>query len=78
MQGRMSYITVRFVADETNVLFDRDGKVAHGNPDRVTETIDIWTFGRDVKSRSPAWLVYETRDENAAGQDHKTVPDAQI
>jgi predicted lipid-binding transport protein (Tim44 family) len=61
-EGRMAYVTVQFVADETNVLRDADGKLLSGHPDRVTETIDIWTFGRDLRSRDPAWLVYETRE----------------
>lgn len=65
--GRMAYITVRFIADETNVLRDRDGKPISGHPDRVTETNDIWTFGRDLRGRDPAWLVYETREGAEAG-----------
>lgn len=76
LKGRDAYITVRFVADETNVLRDRSGALLAGHPDRVTETIDIWTFTRSVKSRDPAWLVHETRDEDATGQAHKTVPDS--
>lgn len=63
--GRMGYVTVRFIADETNVLRDRDGKFLSGHPDRVTETNDIWTFGRDLRGRDPAWLVYETREGTA-------------
>lgn len=75
LQNRMAYITVKFVADETNILRNSDGEVTKGHPDYVSETIDIWTFGRDIKSKSPAWLLYETRDEDAADSDHKTVPD---
>ena len=76
LDRRMAYITVRFVADETNLVFDADGRVISGNQDRITETIDIWTFGRDIRSRMPAWLLCETRDQDAAGHDHKTVPDS--
>lgn len=76
VQKRMAYITVRFVSDETNIMRDTDGNVVAGNPDRVSETVDIWTFGRDLRSRSPAWLLYETRDEDARDSDHKTVPDS--
>ncbi len=77
MKDRMAFITIRFIADETRVVRDDKGEVIEGNPDRVAETIDIWTFGRDVRSRSPAWVLYETRDEDAADQDHKTVPDSE-
>jgi len=76
LERRDAFITVRFVADETNVLRDSTDMLLHGNPDRITETIDIWTFVRDTKSREPGWLLIETSDEDAAQQDHKTVPDA--
>lgn len=76
IKDKMAYITIRFVADETRVLRDKDGDLIYGNPDRVSETIDIWTFGRAIKSRNPAWIVYETRDEDAVDSVHKTVPDA--
>ena len=69
-------ITVRFTADETYVLRGAEGQVKEGNPDRVSETIDIWTFARDVRSRNPAWLVAETRDEDAATGGNIVIPDA--
>jgi predicted lipid-binding transport protein (Tim44 family) len=62
LQGRTAFVTVRFTADETNVLYDREGKILSGNPDRVSETVDVWTFGREVKSRDPSWLLYETKE----------------
>lgn len=73
---RTAFITVRFVADETNLLRDRDGQYLSGHPDRVTETVDIWTFGRDIRARTPEWFLYETRDADAAMSDVKTVPDS--
>lgn len=76
LQKRMAFITVRFTADETSLLRDRDGKLLSGHPDRVTETVDIWTFGRDLRSREPAWLVYETREGTGDQQAGSTVPDA--
>ncbi len=76
LDRRDAFVTVRFVADETNVLRDSTDQVLHGNPERVTETIDVWTFVRDTKSREPGWLLIETNDEDAAQQAVKTVPDA--
>ncbi|MCB9988028.1 MAG: Tim44 domain-containing protein [Rhodospirillales bacterium] len=76
LNNKAASITIRFVADETNILRDKDGVVISGNPERVTETIDIWTFSRDIKSRNPAWLLTATRDEDADSHDHKTVPDS--
>lgn len=67
---RMAYIKIRFTADETCVIRDRDGKITSGNPDRVTEMTDVWTFGRDTRSKDPTWLLYETSDD--VPEDHKT------
>ena len=72
---RMAYIKIRFTADETCVIRDRDGKITSGNPDRITEMTDVWTFGRDTRSKDPTWLLYETSDD--VPEDHKTpVPNA--
>jgi len=76
MERRLAVITVRFVADETSILRDRDEKLLVGHPDRVTETIDIWTFQRDVRSRDPRWLVVETREGEGDEQSNSTVPEA--
>lgn len=76
LKGEMAYISVRFVADETNTLKSEDGAILSGDPDQMRDTIDIWTFGRNINSRDPSWLLYETRDEDAVDEDHKTVPDA--
>lgn len=75
---RDAYITIRFTADETCVIKDKDGRILSGDPDRITEMVDVWTFLRDVKSRDPRWLLCETRDGDIV-EEHKTpVPDASI
>ena len=76
VKDKIAYVTVKFVADETNVLRDKDDKIIFGDPDRVAETIDIWTFNRDTRSKDPSWLLCATRDEDAEGAEDKTVPDA--
>lgn len=76
MRDKMIYLTVRFTADETCVVRDKDGLVLSGHPDHVTEMVDVWTFGRAVGAKDPRWLVYETSDGDIV-EDHKTpVPDA--
>lgn len=74
--GRLALIVTRFIADETCVVRDSDGVILSGDPDRITEMNDIWTFSRLVKNREPIWLLHETRDGDVR-EDHKTpVPDA--
>ncbi|MDB5492525.1 MAG: hypothetical protein JWO78_2374 [Micavibrio sp.] len=66
IKNKTAYITVRFIADETVVTRDRDNNIISGNPDRVTETIDIWTFGKPVNTKDPTWYLIATREEEAS------------
>jgi len=36
------------------------GAVIDGNPDKVTDVTDVWTFARDVTSRDPNWKLVAT------------------
>ena len=60
MRGRTAQITVRFVSQLVSVTRDKDGKVTDGNPDKVTDVTDVWTFARDVTSRDPNWKLVAT------------------
>ncbi len=73
MEGKDAKITVRFVAQENSVTRDEDGNIITGNPDRNTEIIDIWTFGRPVKSKNPTWALVETRGDFEG--DNDLIPD---
>ena len=76
LRDGMAYLKVRFTADETCVIRDKNDVVLSGHPDLVTEMVDIWTFGRLIKAKDPRWLVYETSDGDVA-EEHKTpIPDA--
>jgi len=52
--------TVKFVSDQTNVTRAVDGSVVDGNPERVMEKTDIWTFSRALRSRDPNWTLVAT------------------
>lgn len=60
MEGDTAYVTVKFVTDQINVTLDEAGNVVDGNGDEVTRVTDIWTFGRDTRSRDPNWLLVST------------------
>jgi len=73
LDKKMAYITAKYTADETSVTRDKNGEIITGNPDKTTEMNDIWTFGRDIKSKDPSWLVYETRGDFE--DDNDLIPD---
>lgn len=76
LAGRMAYVTLRMTADETCVIRDAEKQIISGNPDRVTELTDVWTFGRNTASKDPTWLVYETRDDVKEESGKTPIPDA--
>ena len=71
LQNKIAYITVRFTADETTVTHDKNGAVVAGHAERVIPMRDVWTFGRDTRSKDTRWLVYQTRGDADDG-----IPDA--
>ena len=60
VRGRMLQVTVKFVSQLVSVTRDKTGNVTDGNPDKVTDVTDIWTFARDVTSRDPNWKLVAT------------------
>ncbi|MEQ8195511.1 MAG: Tim44/TimA family putative adaptor protein [Rhodospirillales bacterium] len=61
MEGTAAHLTVKFVSEQVNAIKDKDGKVIDGDPDRIVEVTDFWTFSRDTKSRNPNWTLTATR-----------------
>ena len=60
IEGSTALITVKFVSEQINVTRSADGKIADGDPERVVEHVDFWTFARPVRSRDPNWTLVAT------------------
>jgi len=58
--SRMAEVTVRFVSELVNATRDKAGQLIAGNPNAVEETIDIWTFARNLRSSDPNWQLIAT------------------
>ena len=54
-------ITVRFVSEQANVLRDAAGEVIEGDENFIQSITDIWTFERNINSKSPNWLLVSTK-----------------
>jgi len=61
IEGNTAFVTVKCVSDQVNVTRAADGTVIDGDPDRVAEKTDFWTFSRDTRSRDPNWQLVATR-----------------
>ena len=60
MDGRDAHVTVKFVSDQISALRDANGEVVDGDPSKVVEATDFWTFSRSTKSRNPNWTLVGT------------------
>jgi predicted lipid-binding transport protein (Tim44 family) len=60
LRARTAQITVRFVSQLISVTRDKSGNVIEGNPEKVTDVTDVWTFARDLSSRDPNWKLVAT------------------
>jgi predicted lipid-binding transport protein (Tim44 family) len=60
LRDRNAQLTVRFVSQMISVTRDKMGAVVDGNPDKVADITDIWTFARDTTSRDPNWKLVGT------------------
>jgi predicted lipid-binding transport protein (Tim44 family) len=58
-------ITVRFVSQLISATRDKAGAILQGDPQRIKEVTDIWTFRRDISSskkrENPNWELVSTQ-----------------
>lgn len=64
MDGRVAFITVKFVTEQIEVTRDAAGEAIDGDPSRVTTVTDIWTFARNTRSSNPNWTLVATKAPN--------------
>ena len=65
LKGKMAHLTVKFTSKIVSAVHDANGELVSGDPNRVTEVTDIWTFSRDTTSRDPNWKLVATEEEAA-------------
>lgn len=65
MKGGTANVTVRFVSQLISATRDRGGEVIAGDPQRIKEVTDIWTFSRDLATprarQNPNWRLVATQ-----------------
>ncbi|KAB2920112.1 MAG: Tim44 domain-containing protein [Hyphomicrobiaceae bacterium] len=64
LKGGVAQITIKFVSELISATRDRAGEVIAGDPKRIKEVTDIWTFAREVASRNPNWRLIATQAAN--------------
>jgi predicted lipid-binding transport protein (Tim44 family) len=64
LKRKSAQVTVKFVSQLITATTDKKGKVIDGDPKKVREVTDIWTFARDLTSRDPNWKLVATEAAN--------------
>ncbi len=64
LKGGIAQLTVKFVSELISATRDRAGEVISGDPKRIREVTDIWTFAREAVSRNPNWKLVATQAAN--------------
>ncbi|MCH8139026.1 MAG: Tim44 domain-containing protein [Proteobacteria bacterium] len=60
MEDGTAGVSVKFDTEQINVTLNEAGDVVDGDADHITRVVDIWTFGRDTRSRDPNWQLVRT------------------
>lgn len=61
LKNGIASVTVKFVSELITATRDRGGEVVAGDPKKIKEVTDIWTFSREVASRNPNWRLIATQ-----------------
>lgn len=60
LKGPAAQITIRFRSELISLTRSKDGEIVDGDPNKVVEVTDVWTFAREVSSRDPNWKLVAT------------------
>lgn len=64
VKGGLAQLTVKFFSQLISATRDKSGAVIGGDPQKIKEVTDIWTFAREVSSRNPNWRLVATQSQN--------------
>lgn len=61
LSGSEASITLKFVSQLITATMDSNGEIISGDPQKIQEVTDIWTFARDVQDSNPNWRLVATQ-----------------
>ena len=64
MKGNTAHVTVKFVSELITATRSAAGEVASGDPKKIKEVTDIWTFARESAATNPNWKLVATQAAN--------------
>lgn len=61
LKSNIAHVSVKFVSELISATRSATGEVVAGDPKRIKEVTDIWTFARDVTASNPNWRLVATQ-----------------
>ena len=62
LKGTEAQIGVKFESKLISATRNKEGHIVEGDPDRITDVTDLWTFARDTRTNDPNWRLIATED----------------
>lgn len=60
LRGEMARVTVRIDSQMITATYDGAGALVDGDPNKVVDVVDVWTFERRVTADDPNWALVAT------------------
>ncbi|RAI03389.1 calcium-binding protein [Acuticoccus sediminis] len=60
LKAKVARVTTRIDSQMISATYDRDGNLVDGDPNKVADVVDVWTFERRVDVDNPNWTLVAT------------------
>lgn len=57
-------LNLRITSQLISATYDKNGEIIDGDPEAVSEVVDLWTFAKNIKSKNPNWKLVGTEPED--------------
>ena len=74
LRASIAHISVRFLSKLINVTTNSAGQPINDQQGKVTDSVDVWTFSRDVVSRDPNWKLVATEADQSPPKSEQSPP----
>lgn len=60
LKGEIARVTTRIDSQMISATYNRDANLIDGDPNKVTDVVDVWTFERRTDAETPNWVLVAT------------------
>ncbi len=61
--GNMGRIDVRYVAELSSALMDKDGNIVEGDLDFISAVDEVWSYERELGQNEPGWKLASVEEQ---------------